>query len=185
MDRLVLIVGLLCYLTKAMVVVRRHFSSATTPREVRFGIIASYVGLAAFIYLMLRDKHAIAALVAALAIFAASLALFLWAAKTTRSKLLKLAFDPESPGSVVRTGPYHYIRHPFYTSYILFWLGCVVATLDPLMLVFLGAFSAINVTAAYREERSFEISPFAEEYLNYRKTTGMLWPKLGAAEQQS
>ena len=81
MDRLVLIVGLLCYLTKAMVVVRRHFSSATTPREVRFGIIASYVGLAAFIYLMLRDKHAIAALVAALAIFVASLALFLWAAK--------------------------------------------------------------------------------------------------------
>jgi hypothetical protein len=49
-----------------------HFSSATTPREVRFGIIASYVGLAAFIYLMLRDKHAIAALVAALAIFAAA-----------------------------------------------------------------------------------------------------------------
>jgi uncharacterized membrane protein len=71
MSKLVLTGGLLCYLTTA-VVVRRHFSSATTPREVRFGIIASYVGLAAFIYLMLRDKHAIAALVAALAIFAAA-----------------------------------------------------------------------------------------------------------------
>ena len=83
MNKLVLIAGLLCYLTTA-VIVRRHFSSATTPREVRFGIIASYVGLAAFIYLMLREKHAISALVVALAIFAVSLVLFLWAVKTTR-----------------------------------------------------------------------------------------------------
>ena len=154
MDKLILFVGLLCYPTKAAVVVRGHLSSAATPREVRFVIVVSYVGLAAFIYLMLRDEHAISALVAALAIFVASLALFLWAAKTSRSKRLRLAFDPESPRSVVRTGPYRYIRHPFYASYILFWLGCFVATLHPLMLLFLVAFSAINVTAAYREERS-------------------------------
>jgi protein-S-isoprenylcysteine O-methyltransferase Ste14 len=178
MDKLVLIIGLLVYLTKSVVIVRGHFASATMPREIRFGIGASYVALAAFIYLMLRDKHATGALVAALATFAASLGLFLWAAKTTRSRQFKFAFDTSSPGPVVRTGPYRTIRHPFYASYILFWLGCVVATLHPLMLVFLILFSAMNVTAARREERSFETSPFAEEYLNFRKTAGMLWPKL-------
>jgi protein-S-isoprenylcysteine O-methyltransferase Ste14 len=182
MDKLILIGGLLCYLTTAVVIRRRHFASATTPREVQFGIVASYVGLAAFIYLMLRDKHAFAALLTALTIFVSSLALFLWAVKTTRSKLLKLAFDPGAPGTVVRTGPYRYIRHPFYTSYVLFWFGCVVATLHPLMLVFLVAFSAINITAAYREERSFEGSPLAGEYMSYRKTAGLLWPKLGSAK---
>ncbi|QQO22290.1 isoprenylcysteine carboxylmethyltransferase family protein [Bradyrhizobium diazoefficiens] len=182
MDKLVLIVGLLGYLTMAVVVARGHFSSATRPREVRLGILASYVGLAGFIYLMLRDKHAIGSLLAALSILVASIALFLWAAKTTRSKRLKLAFDPAFPESVVRTGPYRYIRHPFYTSYILFWLGLTIATLHPLMLVFLIAFSAMNVTAAYREECSFETSPLAEEYVSYRKTAGMLWPKLGTAE---
>lgn len=77
MDRLVLIVGLLCYLTTAVVVARGHFSSATTPREVRFGILASYLGIAGFIYLMLRDRHATGALVAALAMLLASVALFL------------------------------------------------------------------------------------------------------------
>ena len=133
---------------------------------------------------MLRDIHAIPALLFALAIFATSLVLFLWAAKTTRSARLKLAFDPEAPGFVVQSGPYHYIRHPFYASYILFWLGCTVATVHPLMLIFLAGFGAINLIAALREERAFAASPFAEEYLHYRKTAGLLWPKLRAAEQQ-
>jgi protein-S-isoprenylcysteine O-methyltransferase Ste14 len=177
MNILVLIVGLLCYLITG-VVIRGHFASTTMPREIRFAIIASYFGIAAFIYLMLRDRHAIGVLVAALVVFAAGLVLFLWAAKTTRSERLKLAFDPEAPGSVVQTGPYRYIRHPFYASYILFWLGCTIATMHPLMLVFLVLFAVINLVAARREERSFETSPFAEQYVNYRKTAGLLWPKL-------
>jgi protein-S-isoprenylcysteine O-methyltransferase Ste14 len=177
MNKLVLAAGLLSYLTTA-VVVRGQFSSATTPREVRFGIIASYFGLAAFVYLMVRDEHPIPALVVALVILVASLALFLWAAKTTRSTRLRLAFDRGSPGFVVQSGPYRYIRHPFYASYILFWLGCTVATVHPLMLIFLAVFGAINLTAAFREERAYAASPFAEEYLNYRNTAGLLWPRL-------
>ena len=177
MNILVLIVGLLCYLITGLVI-RGHFASATMTREIRFALFASYFGIAAFIYLMLRDRHAIGALMTPLVIFAASLTLFLWAVQTTRSERLKLAFDPEAPGSVVQTGPYRYIRHPFYASYILFWLGCTIATMHPFMLVFLILFTAINLTAARREERSFDTSPFAEQYVNYRKTAGLLWPKL-------
>ena len=167
MNELALIVGLLCYVTTGAVV-RTHFSSAMMPREVRVAIVVSYLGIMAFVYLMLRDQHALAPLVAALTIFAVSPALFLWAVTATRSKRLKLAFDPEPPGFVTRAGPYRYIRHPFYTSYILFWLACTIATLHPLSLIFLVAFSAVNLTAAYREEHAFERSPFAAEYMNYR-----------------
>jgi protein-S-isoprenylcysteine O-methyltransferase Ste14 len=53
------------------------------------------------------------------------------------------------------------------------------------MLVFLIAFSAINLTAAYREERAFANSPFAADYMNYRKTAGLLWPKPGAGHDRS
>jgi protein-S-isoprenylcysteine O-methyltransferase Ste14 len=182
MNYVTLIVGLLCYVTTG-VVVRTHFSSATMPRKVRLAIVVSYLGIMAFVYLMLRDQHAFAPLVAALMIFAVSLALFLWAVRTTRSNRMKLAFDPEPPHFVTRAGPYRYIRHPFYASYILFWLGCTVATLHPLSLLFLGAFSAVNLTAAFREEHAFEGSPFAAEYINYRKTAGLLWPKLGAGNE--
>jgi protein-S-isoprenylcysteine O-methyltransferase Ste14 len=182
MNDVTLIVGLLCYLTMG-VVVRTHFSSATMPREVRFAILVSYLGIMGFVYLMLRDQHATAPLVAALTIFAVSLVLFLWAVRTTRSKRLKLAFDPEPPDFVTRAGPFRYIRHPFYASYILFWLACTVATLHPLSLIFLAAFSAVNLTAANREEHAYERSPFAAEYMNYRKTAGLLWPKFGAGNE--
>jgi protein-S-isoprenylcysteine O-methyltransferase Ste14 len=182
MNVLTLIVGLLCYVTMGAVV-RNHFSSATVPLQVRLSIIVSYLGIMAFAYLMLRDRHALTPLAAALTIFVVSLALFLWAVRTTRSQRLKLAFDPEQAGFLTRAGPYKLIRHPFYASYILFWLACAVATLHPLILIFLVAFSAVNLTAAYREEHAFERSPFAAEYMKYRKTAGLLWPKLGAANE--
>jgi protein-S-isoprenylcysteine O-methyltransferase Ste14 len=177
MNEATLIVGLLCYVTTGALV-RTHFASATTPRQVRFAIFASYLGIIAFVYLMLRDGHTLAPLVAALIIFVGSFALFLWAVRTTRSNGLSLAFDPKPPHFIARAGPYRYIRHPFYASYILFWLACTVATLHPFMLVFLAGFSAINLTAAFREEHAFESSRFAAEYMSYRKTAGLLWPRL-------
>jgi protein-S-isoprenylcysteine O-methyltransferase Ste14 len=54
-----------------------------------------------------------------------------------------------------------------------------VATLHPVSLAFLVVVSAILVVRALREERSFEGTPFAADYLSYRRTAGLLWPKLG------
>jgi len=182
MNVLTLIVGLLCYVTMGAVV-RTHFSSETVPREVRLTVVISYLGIMAFVYLMMRDRHALTLLAAALTIFLVSLALFLWAVRTTQSLRLKLAFDPEQAGFLTQAGPYKYIRHPFYASYILFWLACTIATLHPLVLLFLVVFSAVNLTAAYREEDAFEKSPFGTEYRIYRKTAGLFWPKLGVRNE--
>ena len=180
MNALVLIAGLLCYAITG-VVVRSHFSSTSVPRGVYVSILLSYVGVAAFVWLMLRDHHAVAVLAAALGLFAASNALFFWTVATTRSQRLRLAYDPEPPGFLVQVGPYRYIRHPFYASYILFWLGCAVATQHPLSLAFLIAMVAFALVAAFREERSFEGTPFAAEYRRYRQTAGLLWPRFGAS----
>ena len=177
MNELVLVVGLLCYLITA-VVVRSHFSSPTIPREVRLSILLSYLGVAAFVWPMLRDRHAAAGLVAALGLFVASQALFFWTVMTTRAQRPRLAFDPEPPGFLMRTGSYRYIRHPFYASYMLFWLGCAVATLHPLGFVVLIVTSAFTLVAAFREERSFDDTPFAADYRRYRQTAGLLWPRL-------
>ena len=181
MSKLVLIAGLLHYAITA-VVVRLHFSSSTFPREAHLLAIVSYVGLAAFTYLMLRDRHAAAGLLAALGLFVASMGLFFWTVATTRSRRPRIAFDPWPPGFVTQTGPYRYIQHPFHASYLLFWLGCAVATLHPVSLAFLVVFSAIFLVVAIREERSFEGTPFAAEYGNYRRTAGLLWPRFGAED---
>lgn len=39
-----------------------------------------------------------------------------------------LAFADGPPDSLVDGGPYRYIRHPFYTAYIVVWFAGVVAT---------------------------------------------------------
>lgn len=179
MNTLVLVVGILSYLTMA-VVVRRHFSAMTWPREAMVTRIISDVGMIAFVWLMWRERHPLTSLAISLLLFVACLALLLWTARTTAASQLRVAFDPTLPGGVIRTGPYRLIRHPFYTSYVLFWLACAVATLHPISGVFLIAIAAINVVAARREERSFVSTTFAAQYEDYRRTTGMFWPRLDA-----
>jgi protein-S-isoprenylcysteine O-methyltransferase Ste14 len=177
---LVLIAGLLSYLITG-VVVRSHFSSTSVPREVYISVLLSYAGVAAFVWLMLRSHHAVGGLIAALGFFMASNALFFWTVATTRSQRPRLAFDPEPPGFLLQVGPYRYIRHPFYASYLLFWLGCAVATLHPLGFAILIVMIAYVLVAAFREERSFDGTPFAADYRRYRQTAGLLWPRVGAA----
>ena len=179
MNELVLIVGLMSYAAMA-IMVRRHFAAMTWPPTARLTRVVSDVGVIAFALLMWRDRHSITSLALALLLFAACLALLFWATRATRPLRLHVAFDSVPPDSIMRDGPYRYIRHPFYTSYVLFWLACAIATLHPLSLGFLVVIAAINLTAARREEHAFAGSAFAAEYDDYRRTTGMFWPRLGA-----
>jgi protein-S-isoprenylcysteine O-methyltransferase Ste14 len=181
MNELVLIVGLFVYVLMALVA-RTHFASTTWPRAALLARIPSDLGVLTFAYLMWRDRHSSATLALALGLFAASIALLLWSRATTRALRLRIAFDPEPPHTVMRDGPYRYIRHPFYTSYILFWLACAMATMHPLSLLFLFASTAFLLTAALGEERAFASSPFAMDYQAYRRTAGLMWPKLTAKD---
>src|SRR5690242_14840909 len=62
-----------------------------------------------------------------LALQLASTWLFWSAIAAPPAARLLLAFDPGPPEGLVRHGPYRIVRHPFYTSYVLFWLGWSLA----------------------------------------------------------
>ena len=74
-------------------------------------------------------------------------------------------------------GPYARIRHPFYASYVLFWLGCALATLHPVNIGYWLVLVPTLVLGALQEEQGFARSPLAEEYNRYRKVAGLMWPK--------
>src|SRR5437016_3988791 len=57
-----------------------------------------------------------------------SLSLFWWAIRTNRRKPLSAIFSADVPQHIVAEGPYRYIRHPLYCSYVLTWLAGMLAT---------------------------------------------------------
>jgi len=77
---------------------------------------------------------------------------------------------------LVRTGPYRFVRHPMYLAHFLIFFCVLIQRLALLTAVFYVMFAAGQVLRARIEERKLSESfPEDEEY---RRTTGMFFPKL-------
>jgi protein-S-isoprenylcysteine O-methyltransferase Ste14 len=105
---------------------------------------------------------------------------FFWVVvRESKAARLRLAFDEQGPRSLVMTGPYAYVRHPFYTSYIVFWAGLAISTWSIIAIFPFAILVVIYVFAAQVEEGKFARSAMAEEYAAYKARTGRFWPRLG------
>src|SRR5581483_9734062 len=80
------------------------------------------------------------------------------------------------PARVTQHGPYRYVRHPFYASYMLVWIAGPIAAGRPWLLSTTLVMLAIYIAAAKSEERKFEQSALAAQYESYQARTGMFAP---------
>ena len=115
-----------------------------------------------------------------ISLMAAAMALFTWAIAATRRARLALAFSADAPTALLRHGPYRWVRHPFYASYVLYWLACTIAVPTPPVLAGAAAMIVLYVAAFRREEAHFLASPLAGEYRAYRRQAGALLPRPSA-----
>jgi protein-S-isoprenylcysteine O-methyltransferase Ste14 len=103
--------------------------------------------------------------------------LFFAAMAASRDANLRFAFAPEQPHTLVQEGPYKLVRHPFYVSYLLLWLGWTIAVATiwawPLFLIVL----ALYWGAARMEENKFSQTAMAEAHAEYKRRVGFFWPK--------
>lgn len=106
-----------------------------------------------------------------------SLALFVWTVRTTRHAGFALAFAGAQSPRLLMSGPFHYIRHPFYTAYLIFWLGTFFATSSSLSLSGFVVLLVCYVIAAREEERIMSRGQLAAEYAGYASKTGMFLPR--------
>ena len=154
-----------------------HFSSRAMPRG---AVVIAVVVLATTItFLILQwalEQPPAAALIGA-AVQIGSLVLFWAAIRASRTARLRLAFDEENPDSLVTEGPYRYLRHPFYLSYLIFWSGWTIAVWSPWAVVLLAVILAVYILAAKGEEQKFANTAMAGEYQAYKQRTGFLWPR--------
>ncbi|HYW71940.1 MAG TPA: isoprenylcysteine carboxylmethyltransferase family protein [Pyrinomonadaceae bacterium] len=116
-------------------------------------------------------------------LYTASLAGFWWTVSATRSRRLSVAFSVDRPDFLLESGPYRFVRHPFYAAYSLFWIaGLVVAPrwyLLPGVAVMLSSY----FSAARMEEAKFASSGLQDVYQGYRARTGMFLPRLRGRHQ--
>ncbi len=80
-------------------------------------------------------------------------------------------------GSVIQTGPYHYVRHPMYLTFILFGIGLLLLTANWFLA---GGFLLVILIVMFVrtpiEERAL-LTAYGQDYADYAKRTGKFFPK--------
>ncbi len=164
--------------------VRGHFIGDKTPSAMNIILALSLIGIVVFLFDVWVTRTPDWARATGFSLHLLGIALFGWAVLATRQNRPAMAFAGNRPDHVFRSGPYSTIRHPFYTSYLLFWLGSAIATSSFTLLLIFLALTVIYTIAALGEERDFLRSSIRDEYEAFRKSTGLFWPKLRLARRQ-
>lgn len=166
-----------CFLSFCWAMLRHFRSVGPMPHGMRLVGALSILIMGVFAW-QVSAMPLSAAWPAALALMIGSLALFGWTVRTTRNADFALAFAGVQPRGILVTGPFRYVRHPFYTSYIIFWLAICIATTSSLCWLGSIVLLVCYVVAARQEERNISLGRFAAEYGHYASRTGMFLPRL-------
>jgi protein-S-isoprenylcysteine O-methyltransferase Ste14 len=89
-----------------------------------------------------------------------------------------IAWSGDVPEAVCEAGPYGYVRHPLYTSYILAFAAMLATVPSPWTLAIFAINLGLFVHAARDDERSIAASALAAKYAPYRQRVGMFFPRL-------
>jgi protein-S-isoprenylcysteine O-methyltransferase Ste14 len=77
--------------------------------------------------------------------------------------------------TLITSGPYRWIRHPIYSSFLLMFLAVELMTTSWLILLLIPL--VWFVIWQSRKEETLLVQAFGDTYLDYMKHTGMLMPR--------
>ncbi len=109
-------------------------------------------------------------------IAAAALILFFWVLQSL-GRNFSTTLTIKRDQTLVRQGPYQWVRHPMYTSFVLLWVGYFFLSANWFIGLtgILGFVWAIVVRTP--KEEQMMIARFGDEYLAYMKRTGRFLPR--------
>lgn len=138
--------------------------------------MASLLGFAAVIYTLWTREGVYVWSVLGVSLQLLATFLFGWCIGTSGRRNLALALSENASKKLITEGPYALVRHPFYTSYILFWIGGVAVAsslftvLTTLLLIFIYFYTS-------RREDEVLARVFADEFPQWHERTGAFFPK--------
>jgi protein-S-isoprenylcysteine O-methyltransferase Ste14 len=86
--------------------------------------------------------------------------------------------DRNAPVHIVTYGPYGWVRHPFYVSFVLLLVGGALIARDAITLASLPLGVLVLDWTAKAEESKLLASSLGDEYRAYRARTGRFIPRL-------
>ena len=172
----VLVAGVACFGSFSWAVAFHFRKPGESPRGMKLLSAVSLLGFAWFINGLITRPGGYR--VAPFALCAVSLLLFWWCILHTRPKPFTLAFSLDLPAFLDTGGPYRLARHPFYLSYLLFWLATALAIPGALSWAAPVVMGGLYTLAATREEAKFANGALDGDYKAYRMQTGMFYPLL-------
>ena len=90
---------------------------------------------------------------------------------------LKTVFGtPREKPELIQKGVFRIVRHPVYTGALLFYLGSIVMSLSLASAALYILIIAFYIYICKFEEKLLT-EEFGDDYLKYKKKTGMLFPK--------
>lgn len=116
-------------------------------------VSAQFATLAMLTWMAWRTSLPAADLGATWVLLGLSVMLGLWALSANRPGNFNIHPIPHQQGKLVVHGPYHWIRHPMYTSVLLFGAALAVAIASPTAWLFWGVSAGVLVVKAWLEER--------------------------------
>jgi protein-S-isoprenylcysteine O-methyltransferase Ste14 len=170
------LVGLL-YFVSISIATKQHFRSDHYPAGMYVISGLSLVGLVTFLVFAFNGQLVFTGLCLGLILIAQGL--FAWAVHHSKEADLALALDDKMQSNrIIRTGPWRYMRHPFYASYVIFWLACALGAQHVISAIVFLTLSGIYTYSARREERALCAGPLRKDYIEYRDSVGFFYPRL-------
>jgi protein-S-isoprenylcysteine O-methyltransferase Ste14 len=119
--------------------------------------------------------------VVAAVLLAGALTLYEWTRHTIRSRRFGVGWGNHVPEEVCDVGPYRWVRHPIYLSYLLTFGAVAIALPHWMTLASLAGNSLLFLHAMRNDEKNIADSPIAAAYAAYRQRTGMFFPRFSRA----
>jgi protein-S-isoprenylcysteine O-methyltransferase Ste14 len=82
--------------------------------------------------------------------------------------------------SLITSGPYRFIRHPIYTAFLLILGSTLLISANWLIGIAWMGMTILEVTSRIGFEENLMLEYFGEQYREYMKQTGRLFPRLTA-----
>lgn len=142
-----------------------------------FQDISVLIGVTHGLALVVLDTAGVPWAAAGIAMYGASLGLFLAALEAARRVAMTRTFVYAPRCDTILTkGPYRVIRHPIYLSYSLCWLAAPLATHNWVLGLTAVFMIGCYVISAREEERLLAAGPRAVEYEAIRRKTWRMVP---------